>query len=120
MMVMMWADDGDLFNYIKKKSHDEKFTWCKRLRILEELSSALESIHNREVTHQDLHCGNILMNDRDIFHFPAISDLGLCGNFNKTGILIGIVSFVAPEHLKENPEEFMTAPDIYSFESLCG
>jgi serine/threonine protein kinase len=115
MMVMMWANDDNLFNYIKKTAHDEKFTWYKRLDILEELSNALESIHNKGVIHQDLHCGNILMNDEDIFHFPAISDLGLCGNFNKTGVLIGVTSFIAPEHLKENPELFTTASDIFSF-----
>ncbi|GET61037.1 kinase-like domain-containing protein [Rhizophagus irregularis DAOM 181602=DAOM 197198] len=115
MMVMMWANDGDLFNYIKKTSNDENFTWYKRLKILEELSGALKSIHDKGVIHQDLHCGNILMNDEDIFHFPAIGDLGLCGNYNKTGILIGVKSFIAPEHLKENPEKFTTASDIYSF-----
>ncbi|CAB4485443.1 unnamed protein product [Rhizophagus irregularis] len=30
MMVIMWSNDGDLFNYIKKTSNDEKFTWHKR------------------------------------------------------------------------------------------
>ncbi|GBC28884.2 kinase-like domain-containing protein [Rhizophagus irregularis DAOM 181602=DAOM 197198] len=56
------------------------YTWYKRLKILEELSGALKSIH-------------------------AIGDLGLCGNYNKTRILIGVTSFIAPEHLKENPEK---------------
>uniref|UniRef100_U9SWU4 Uncharacterized protein n=1 Tax=Rhizophagus irregularis (strain DAOM 181602 / DAOM 197198 / MUCL 43194) TaxID=747089 RepID=U9SWU4_RHIID len=32
MMVIMWSNDGDLFNYIKKTSNDEKFTWHKRLK----------------------------------------------------------------------------------------
>ncbi|RGB29520.1 hypothetical protein C1646_766492 [Rhizophagus diaphanus] len=91
-MVMMWTNDDDLFNYIKKTSNDEKYTWYKRFKILEELSGALKSIHGKGVIHHDLHCGNILMNDDDIFHFPAI----------------------------ENPEKFTTASDIYSLESLCG
>ncbi|POG70220.1 hypothetical protein GLOIN_2v1619159 [Rhizophagus irregularis DAOM 181602=DAOM 197198] len=47
------------------------------VKILEELSGALKSIHDKGVIHQDLRCDNILMNDEDIFHFPAISDLGL-------------------------------------------
>ncbi|POG70221.1 hypothetical protein GLOIN_2v1619171, partial [Rhizophagus irregularis DAOM 181602=DAOM 197198] len=81
------------------------YTWYKRLKILEELSGALKSIHGKGVIHHDFHCGNILMNDEDIFHFPAIGDLGLCGNYNKTRILIGVTSFIAPEHLKENPEK---------------
>ncbi|EXX51745.1 hypothetical protein RirG_259060 [Rhizophagus irregularis DAOM 197198w] len=27
MMVMMWTNDDDLFNYIKKTYNDEKYTW---------------------------------------------------------------------------------------------
>ena len=55
------------------------------------------------------------MDDKDIFHFPAISGLRLCENCNKTGNLYGVASYIAPEHLKDNPEEFTTASDIYSF-----
>ncbi|RIA88459.1 kinase-like domain-containing protein [Glomus cerebriforme] len=115
MMVMMWAKDGDLIDYINKKAHSENFTWYKRLEILEELSNALQSIHMKEMIHRDLHCGNILMDDMNISQFPAISDLGLCGNYNKTGKLIGVLPFIAPEHLKEPSRAFTTASDIYSF-----
>ncbi|CAG8615229.1 kinase-like domain-containing protein [Rhizophagus irregularis DAOM 181602=DAOM 197198] len=67
MMVMMWTNDDDLFNYIKKTYNDEKYTWYG-------------------------------------LHFPAIGDLELCGNYNKTRILIGVTFFIAPESLKENKE----------------
>ncbi|GBB92477.1 hypothetical protein RclHR1_02010014 [Rhizophagus clarus] len=115
-------DDTELTKWLTKDIKDAKerprlnsYMMYKRLDILEEISRALETIHNVGMIHQDLHCGNILMNDDDIFHFPAISDLGLCGNFNETGILIGARPYIAPEHLKENPELFTTASDIYSF-----
>ncbi|RIA85639.1 kinase-like domain-containing protein [Glomus cerebriforme] len=115
MMVLLWADDGNLFNYIKNKECDEKFTWYKRLEILKAISDALESIHGKKMIHQDLHCGNILMDDKDQFQFPAISDLGLCGSYNQTDAIKGRIEFIAPEHLKPNPEPFTTASDIYSF-----
>jgi serine/threonine protein kinase len=63
----------------------------------------------------NLHYGNILMDDKDIFQFPAISGLALCGNYNQTEVPIGQIPFIAPEHLKENPVPFSTASDIYSF-----
>jgi serine/threonine protein kinase len=115
IMVMTWANDGNLRNYIENKAHDKKFTWYRRLEILEELSGALDIIHSKNMVHKDLHYGNILMDDNDIFQFPAISDLGLCGNYNKNEIPIGSIPFIAPEHLKENPVPFTTASDIYSF-----
>ncbi|PKK58492.1 hypothetical protein RhiirC2_871545, partial [Rhizophagus irregularis] len=38
IMVMKWANDRDSLNYIENKVYDEKFTWYRRLEILEELS----------------------------------------------------------------------------------
>ncbi|EXX67695.1 Kin1p [Rhizophagus irregularis DAOM 197198w] len=115
IMVMKWANDGNLLNYIENKARDEKFTWYRRLEILEELSSALCIIHDKKLIHKDLHCGNILMDDKDKFQFPAISDLGLCGVSSKTSeIPVGVISFIAPEHLNGS-SKFTTASDIYSF-----
>ncbi|CAB4377352.1 unnamed protein product [Rhizophagus irregularis] len=57
IMVMKWANDGNLLNYIENKARDEKFTWYRRLEILEELSSALCIIHDKKLIHKDLHCG---------------------------------------------------------------
>ncbi|CAB4475501.1 unnamed protein product [Rhizophagus irregularis] len=82
IMVMKWANDRDILNYIENKVYDEKFTWYRRLEILEELSGALDIIHSKDMVHKDIHCGNILMDDEDKFQFPAISDLGLCGSSN--------------------------------------
>ncbi|PKY28376.1 kinase-like protein [Rhizophagus irregularis] len=80
IMVMKWANDRDILYYIENKVYDEKFTWYRRLEILEELSGALDIIHSKDMVHKDIHCGNILMDDEDKFQFPAISDLGLCGS----------------------------------------
>ncbi|UZO26104.1 uncharacterized protein OCT59_018352 [Rhizophagus irregularis] len=100
IMVMKWANDRDILNYIENKVYDEKFTWYRRLEILEELSGALDIIHSKDMVHKDIHCGNILMDDEDKFQFPAISDLGLCGSSSKTSeIPKGVFSFIAPEHL---------------------
>ncbi|EXX67697.1 kinase-like protein [Rhizophagus irregularis] len=111
IMVMAWANDGNLLNYIENKAHDEKFTWYKRLEMLEVLSDALERIHSKNMVHKNLHCGNVLMDNKDIFQFPAICGLALC---NQTEIPVGVISFIAPEHLNGNLK-FTTASDIYSF-----
>ncbi|CAG8468598.1 8413_t:CDS:1, partial [Diversispora eburnea] len=48
--------------------------------------------------HQDFHCGNILVFQREYMKEPAISDLGLAKGRNETntdGNLYGVLPYVA-------------------------
>ena len=72
-MVIRHAKHGDLRNYIRK--FFPKLTWTDKAKILIKLSKALNSLHQMNLLHRDLHCKNILVdNDNVIF----ISDFGLC------------------------------------------
>ncbi|CAB4394746.1 unnamed protein product [Rhizophagus irregularis] len=72
-MVIRHAEHGDLRNYIRK--FFPILTWTDRVKILIELSKALNSIHQMNLLHKDFHCKNILIDEGDrIF----ISDFGLC------------------------------------------
>ncbi|PKK64563.1 kinase-like protein [Rhizophagus irregularis] len=72
-MVIRHAKHGDLRNYIC--DFFPKLTWTDRVKILIELSKALNSIHQMNLLHKDFHCKNILVDEGDrIF----ISDFGLC------------------------------------------
>ena len=51
LMVVMWANDGSLLEYIKSEAHVKTFTWYKRLELLEELSDALDIIHSNRMIH---------------------------------------------------------------------
>ncbi|GBB86851.1 hypothetical protein RclHR1_01330005 [Rhizophagus clarus] len=90
--------------------------WKDKLIILRMISSGLSEIHNNELIHCDLHCGNIL-NDFDNVEWAYITDLGLCQpayimqNSNKK--LFGVLPYVAPEVLRGN--DYTQASDIYAF-----
>jgi serine/threonine protein kinase len=72
-MVIKLAKYGDLRNYIRK--FFKTLTWVDRVKILIEISKALNSLHQMSLVHKDFHCKNILVDkDNKIF----ISDFGLC------------------------------------------
>ncbi|GBC02962.1 hypothetical protein RclHR1_04900005 [Rhizophagus clarus] len=92
--------------------------WKDKLIILRMILSGLSEIHNNELIHCDLHCGNIL-NDFDNVEWTYITDLGLCQpasimpSQNNNKKLFGVLPYVAPEVLRGN--DYTQASDIYAF-----
>ena len=73
----------------------------------------MKSIHQQNLTHRDLHSGNIL-NCR--FGSSYISDLGFSRPVNyrlEEGQIFGVLPYVAPEVLQRQP--YTQESDIYSF-----
>ena len=106
-MVLYYAKGGSFNNWIKRDSG-----WYVDLRTLENIVRGLEKIHENKMVHHDFHIGNILLN---VFRYPLISDMGLCGevgNIDPTKIY-GVMPYVAPEVLRGKP--YTQAADIYSF-----
>ncbi|RGB24518.1 kinase-like domain-containing protein [Rhizophagus diaphanus] len=90
--------------------------WKQKLHSLYGLADGLNDIHNKELIHHDLHCGNILSNfDDDVY----ITDLGLCQPANvKTSQdsdkkIYGALPYIAPEVLRG--KEYTQASDIYAY-----
>ncbi|CAG8811168.1 40786_t:CDS:2, partial [Gigaspora margarita] len=75
-MVMKRAIHGDLRKFIDNSN----LSWPERVKILSSIAKSLNELHDSDIIHRDLHCGNILVdvvnNDTKIF----ISDFG----FSKT------------------------------------
>ncbi|PKY30247.1 kinase-like protein, partial [Rhizophagus irregularis] len=72
MMVLEFAENGSLRNYLNKNYNE--LNWKNKLQYLYYIAHGLEKIHVNELTHRDLHIGNVLMkNIRTI-----ITDMGLC------------------------------------------
>jgi len=71
-MVIKHAEHGDLRNYIRKFT---KLTWIDKIKILIEISKALNSLHELNILHRDFHCKNILVDDNNKVY---IIDFGLC------------------------------------------
>ncbi|PKC55182.1 kinase-like protein [Rhizophagus irregularis] len=76
MMVLEFAENGSLRNYLNKNYNE--LNWKNKLQYLYYIAHGLEKIHVNELTHRDLHIGNVLMkNIRTI-----ITDMGRLLNFN--------------------------------------
>ncbi|RGB28016.1 kinase-like domain-containing protein [Rhizophagus diaphanus] len=95
--------------------------WREKLNILQKIASGLKNIHDKNLIHNDFHCGNILcgnmLNSYDFFIY--ITDLGLCRpanvvpSQNEYKKIYGVLPYVAPEVLRG--KEYTKESDIYAF-----
>src|SRR2546426_8072044 len=58
ILVMRYAEDGSLKDYITKNFKNLK--WKDKIQILYNIISGLNIIHQKQFVHCDLHSGNIL------------------------------------------------------------
>ncbi|PKY54640.1 hypothetical protein RhiirA4_473568 [Rhizophagus irregularis] len=110
MLIMEYANGGDLHKYLQKKFVD--ITWNKKLHILWKISEGLNAIHKKNFIHRDFHSGNILSSS---YQSWLICDLGLSQPSNSTlsnNEIYGVIPYIAPEIFKGS--EFSKESDIYS------
>ncbi|EXX57695.1 Cdc15p [Rhizophagus irregularis DAOM 197198w] len=112
IMVLDYAEKGNLRNYLSTDYN--KLDWNAILRILLDVASGLDLIHEKELIHRDLHVGNILMSS----DYAMITDFGLCKpadnvSENKKNHIYGVLPYIAPEILRG--QNYTKAADIYSF-----
>ncbi|RGB38529.1 kinase-like domain-containing protein [Rhizophagus diaphanus] len=115
-MVIMYASDGNLRDYLRKNFSSLK--WEEKLKHLWYIIDTLGNIHNVNYIHKDLHSGNILMYKSNIDDLSGamISDLGLSQSIydsNNSTNVCGVLPYIAPEILNGKP--YTKASDIYSF-----
>ncbi|POG80537.1 kinase-like domain-containing protein, partial [Rhizophagus irregularis DAOM 181602=DAOM 197198] len=115
IVVMSYAKKGSLRKCL---SDIIKFKWQDKLQLLKKIILGLKVIHESNLTHGDLHDGNILMSDNHNELF--IIDLGLCKPVNDSqdsdNEIYGVLPYMAPEILRYNP--YTPASDIYSFSMI--
>ncbi|PKC14152.1 kinase-like protein [Rhizophagus irregularis] len=113
-MIIKHAEHGDLRNYIRK--FFPKLTWTDRIKILIELSKALNSLHQMNLLHMDFHCKNILVDEADrIF----LSDFGLCQPIDSEMVsssIQGVLPYIAPEVLRNKP--YTKQSEVYSISMI--
>ncbi|CAB4407540.1 unnamed protein product [Rhizophagus irregularis] len=109
-MLVMNKMKIDLRTYLKQ-THN-KLMWKERIQIAFNIINGIDSIHEENAIHRDLHSGNILFeNTSQKFH---ISDLGFCGPVDKPlNSVYGNLPYIAPEVIIGKKTTF--ASDIYSF-----
>ncbi|RIA82071.1 kinase-like domain-containing protein, partial [Glomus cerebriforme] len=113
MMVIYYSNNGNLRQMLNREFNS--LCWSSKFNILCHIASGLRSIHEKELTHQDFHSGNILPRTDQ---FTCITDLGLCKPVNEKSEnnskkVYGVLPYVAPEVLRGS--KYTQASDIYSF-----
>lgn len=109
LMVMQYGRDGNLRDYLDNKYRGLDFKI--KLSKLVNISEGLNSIHSKNLVHQDFHAGNILNNNVQSY----IADLGLCKPVDETNQknVYGVMPYIAPEVLRSQP--YTQKADVYSF-----
>ncbi|EXX67459.1 Tpk1p [Rhizophagus irregularis DAOM 197198w] len=113
MMVLRYAENGSLRAYLDKNYHE--LSWNTKLEYLWNITLGLQSIHEKELIHRDLHIGNILSFGSQV----TVTDMGLCkpadynASENPKISIYGVLPYIAPEVLRG--QNYNKAADIYSF-----
>jgi eukaryotic-like serine/threonine-protein kinase len=109
-LVMELVDHGSLDDFIEDQKH------LPEEQVLEagiQVAKGLRAAYAKGLIHRDVKPANILFTDE---HMAKIGDFGLAGaaaeNAETRGEIWGTPYYVAPERLKNEPEDFRS--DIYS------
>jgi serine/threonine protein kinase len=116
---MEYADPGDLRKFME--ANKLKLYWRRKLELIRDVITGLEIIHDADITHRNLHAGNVLK-VKDVLVNARINDLGLSQSYASDEIQ-GNLPYMAPEILRGG--SYTKASDIYSFamilwEISCG
>ncbi|RHZ55151.1 hypothetical protein Glove_420g86 [Diversispora epigaea] len=115
MMVLEYFKGGSLRYHL----NDNNIDWKMKLAYLSDLAFNFKEIHKLGIIHQDLHPGNILSCNFNVFGVK-ISDFGLSKLIGKNvenpqkKNIFGVLPYIAPEVLNGN-DEYTKAADVYSF-----
>ena len=110
MLVMEYADAGELLEYIAKRVRLSEGEAC---RVFQQIVAGLEYCHRKKIIHRDLKLENILMNKDGCV---KIADFGLSNTIKfgqKMGTACGTPSYTAPEMIK-NKEYAGASVDVWS------
>ena len=98
---------------------------AEALRLVSDLSGALEALHSRGLVHRDVKPANVMMDERGA---AALTDFGLARGvadtvLTKTGVVVGTVDYLAPELIRGQPAT--QSSDLYAlgcvaYECLAG
>lgn len=92
MLVMEYADSGELLTFTAKKV---RLTEPEACRIFSQILSGVEYCHRKKIVHRDLKLENILLNGDTI----KIADFGLSNSIKfgqKNNTACGTPSYIAP------------------------
>ncbi|RIB03514.1 kinase-like domain-containing protein [Gigaspora rosea] len=80
MLVLQYADSGNLKDHLQRKTHEGVFKifWTELIEIAEQIIFGLQHLHDNKIVHRNLHPKNILINNGNIL----ISGFGSAWKFD--------------------------------------
>ncbi|KAF0562503.1 kinase-like protein [Gigaspora margarita] len=116
-LVMQYANDGNLQDYLKE--HQHRLDFQAKISLIKPILKGLEFLHDEDIIHRDLHSKNILIHNGN----PLLADFGLSKslleiNDGHISEVRGIQAYVDPNLLSESLNSNYThtkLSDIYSF-----
>ncbi|PKC14591.1 kinase-like protein [Rhizophagus irregularis] len=112
LLVMQYANGGDLRNYLK--DNFKKLTWEDKKRLAFQIADGLNYLHNENVLHRDLHSKNIVIHENN----AKIIDFGISKIQNQSSAYIGNfgnIVYVEPKRILDSKFPYTKSSDIYSF-----
>ncbi|CAG8535411.1 11395_t:CDS:2 [Gigaspora margarita] len=118
MIVVEFAENGDLNHFISKNIYT--LSWYEKLRILQDIAYGIEKVHNKQIIHQDLHSGNLLVYSNTQRNYVKVADFGISKPLNTEGVLKKILSkeLEIPEVIKMPSVEYKNSKSIYTSRPL--
>ncbi|KAF0501370.1 kinase-like protein [Gigaspora margarita] len=110
IMILQFADGGNLSDYLMKNFSE--LQWTRQLRIAIEIAEGLEYLHKNDIGHLNLNSKNILVSKGRML----ISGFGISEHAKtESSTRWGMPAYIEPQCFKDQHYQRNTASDIYSF-----
>ncbi|GBC26213.2 kinase-like domain-containing protein [Rhizophagus irregularis DAOM 181602=DAOM 197198] len=114
LLVMQYANGGDLQNYLKKNF--KNLTWNDKKKLAFQIADGLNYLHNENVLHRDLHSKNVVIHENN----AKITDFGISKFQNNQSSTVyignfGVVAYMEPKRILDPSYKYTKSSDIYSF-----
>ncbi|RIA88667.1 kinase-like domain-containing protein [Glomus cerebriforme] len=112
LLVMQYADGGNLREYLKQNSSN--LTWDDKIKLAYQITEGIKFLQGEKILHRDLHSGNIVIHQGE----AKIIDLGIAKSTEtETQIhsgVFGVIAYIDPKILEDYSYKYNNKSDIYS------
>ncbi|GBC08805.1 hypothetical protein RclHR1_00840006 [Rhizophagus clarus] len=111
LLVMQYANEGDLQNYLTNRN----LSWDVKKKLAYQIADGLNYLHNENVLHKDLHSKNVVIHEGNAkiidFGISKIQDQ-ISGAHTRYR---GIIAYIEPKRLLSPDFPYTKSSDVYSF-----